>query len=109
MLHNESVYPDPHTFNPNRFLKDGQNNPEVKDPDQITFGYGRRYFVLRWMPILYSPGDTSFRICPGRNFVVRILFFTFAQTLATFDISKCLDEDENPIVPKKEFPRSLFL
>jgi len=45
MLRDESMYPDPHTFNPDRFLKDGQINLEVKDPDQIAFGYGRRYFV----------------------------------------------------------------
>jgi len=44
MLRDESVYPDPHTFNPDRFLKDGQLNPEAKDPD-LGFGYGRRYFV----------------------------------------------------------------
>ena len=56
MLRNESVYPDPHTFNPGRFLKDGQINPDVKDPEQTAFGYGRRYFDLRWMLVLYSPG-----------------------------------------------------
>jgi len=39
----ESVYPDAHTFNPGRFLKDGQINPDVKDPEQVVFGYGRRY------------------------------------------------------------------
>jgi len=49
MLHNESVYPDPHTFNPDRFLKDGQINSDVRDPEQVVFGYGRRYFVSRWM------------------------------------------------------------
>jgi len=90
MFRDESVYPNAHIFNPDRFLKDGQINPEVKDPEQIVFGYGRR-------------------ICPGRHFVVRVLFLTIAHTLATFDISKCLDEDGNPIVPRRESPPSLFL
>jgi len=44
---NESVYPNAHIFNPGRFLKGGQINPEVKDPEQLMFGYGRRYFRLR--------------------------------------------------------------
>lgn len=110
MLRDESVYPDPHTFNPERFLKDGQINPDVKDPDQMgAFGFGRRYFVLRWMIILYSPGDTSFRACPGKYFALRVMFLTISHTLATFDISKCLDEDGNPIIPKVEYPPAVFL
>ena len=47
MFHNESIYPDPHTFNPGRFLKDGQIDPNVKDPEQFVFGWGRRYFHSR--------------------------------------------------------------
>jgi cytochrome P450 len=43
MFRNESVYPNAHVFNPGRFLKDGQINPDVKDPEQLMFGYGRRY------------------------------------------------------------------
>jgi hypothetical protein len=43
------------------------------------------------------------RICPGRHFALRVLFLTVARTLATFDISKCLDEDGNPIVPEGKY------
>ena len=46
IFRNESVYPNAHVFNPGRFLKDGQINPEVKDPEQLAFGYGRRYLHL---------------------------------------------------------------
>jgi len=63
-----------------RFLKDGQIDPNVKDPEKLIFGWGRR-------------------ICPGRHFALRFLFLTIARTLAVFDISACLDEDGNPIVP----------
>lgn len=45
--HDELAYPNPHVFNPGRFLKDGQLNPDVKDPEQLVFGYGRRYSHLR--------------------------------------------------------------
>ena len=36
-------YPDPDTFKPERFLlESGQLNPDVLDPAEIAFGYGRR-------------------------------------------------------------------
>jgi len=87
IFRNESVYPDAHSFNPSRFLKDGEINPEVMDPEQAVFGWGRR-------------------ICPGRHFALRFLFLTIARALATFNISKCLDEDGNPIVPDGKYTPS---
>jgi len=44
MLHDEEVYPDPSTFKPERFLtKDGKIDPNVRDPTDIAFGFGRRW------------------------------------------------------------------
>ena len=43
MLHNEDDYPDPSAFKPERFLKDGQLDPNIPDPEMIAFGFGRRY------------------------------------------------------------------
>jgi cytochrome P450 len=40
MLHDEDVYPDPHAFNPDRFLGP---NPQPDPTDHGAFGYGRRY------------------------------------------------------------------
>lgn len=37
-----NIYPDPETFNPDRFLKDGKINPLVFDPEERAFGAGRR-------------------------------------------------------------------
>lgn len=34
---------------------------------------------------------------------MRVLFLTIARTLATFDVSMCLDEHGNPIVPDGKF------
>ena len=45
MFRNESDYPNPEVFNPDRFLKDGQIDPSVKDPELQQFGWGRRCFV----------------------------------------------------------------
>lgn len=41
MLHDEAMYPEPHVFNPDRFLKDGKLNPDIRTPD-AGFGFGRR-------------------------------------------------------------------
>ena len=36
------IYPDPETFNPDRFLKDGKIDPRVFNPEDRVFGAGRR-------------------------------------------------------------------
>ena len=36
------IYPDPETFNPDRFLKDGKIDPLVFNPEDRLFGTGRR-------------------------------------------------------------------
>lgn len=41
MLHDETVYPDPWSFNPERFLQTPAHPPEA-DPRNIGFGHGRR-------------------------------------------------------------------
>lgn len=42
ILHDADTYPQPDEFIPERFLKDGQLNPEVRDPATVLFGFGRR-------------------------------------------------------------------
>ena len=37
-----NIHPDPETFNPDRFLKDGKINPLVFNPEDRVFGAGRR-------------------------------------------------------------------
>jgi cytochrome P450 len=43
MLHDSEVFNDPMSFQPERYLKDGKLNPDVRDPDSAIFGFGRRY------------------------------------------------------------------
>jgi cytochrome P450 len=43
MLHNEDDYPDPSAFKPERFMKDGQLDSNIRDPAIMAFGFGRRW------------------------------------------------------------------
>lgn len=43
MLHDEKYYLDPMSYKPERFIKDGKIDPDVFDPSQVAFGFGRRY------------------------------------------------------------------
>ncbi|KAJ4490644.1 cytochrome P450 [Lentinula aciculospora] len=89
MLHNENVYPEPHSFKPERFIgEDGKINPAVKDPDTALFGFGRR-------------------ICPGRFMAFSSLWIAVASMLAVFDITKPIDEDGNVIEPTYEYIPSM--
>ncbi|KAK7018194.1 cytochrome P450, partial [Favolaschia claudopus] len=68
ILHNESIYPDPMTFNPERFLNNTDAQPEINpDPRKFAFGYGRR-------------------VCPGKDLADDILFISIAMILTAFDI-----------------------
>ena len=42
LMHDPDVFNDPMVFQPERYLKDGKLNPDVRDPDSAVFGFGRR-------------------------------------------------------------------
>ncbi|KAJ7142240.1 cytochrome P450 [Mycena epipterygia] len=87
ILQNE-MYPDPNAFKPERFLRDGKLNPDVRDP-QAAFGFGRR-------------------ICPGRHMAMSSVWITIASVLAVFEITKPVGDDGQIIEPSFEYSPGLF-
>ncbi|KAJ7247027.1 cytochrome P450 [Mycena rebaudengoi] len=84
ILHHEVVYgPDTERFIPERWLKDGELNPKMKHPD-AAFGFGRR-------------------ICPGKDMAQWSMWITVASILASFNISKSVDDKGMGIEPSGEY------
>ncbi|KAJ7155817.1 cytochrome P450 [Mycena filopes] len=88
LLHDKDMYPDPDSFNPDRFLLAGKLNPAIRDPE-AAFGFGRR-------------------ICPGRHLASASLFITIASILATFNIERATDADGNVVEPTCEYVPGLI-
>jgi cytochrome P450 len=77
LLHDPAVYPDPHAFNPERFLGP---TPQPDPAEHGAFGYGRRR-------------------CPAVDFAQASLFTVMALALATLDIARARDASGAEIVP----------
>jgi len=95
ICYDETVYPAPHTYDPERFLKNGKLNRSVKDPEDRIFGTGRRYDSAH-ATVLILMAFAIVRICPGRWFALRSLFINIACTLAVFDIEAPVGEKLEP-------------
>ncbi|KAF8799108.1 cytochrome P450 [Phlegmacium glaucopus] len=84
MLYNEVEYPDPSAFQPERFLKDGQFDSNIRDPAAMVFGFGRRS-------------------CPGSHIAFSTVWLAAASVLATFHLSKPVNKDGRVIEPSRQY------
>ena len=99
MLHDPEDYPDPETFKPERYIKNGKIDSSVRDPLAIAFGFGRRYVHTR-QSFLYSVANQHlFRACPGRYLAHDSLIMTIASVLHTFNIYPVLNENGEKFDP----------
>ncbi|KAF9466030.1 cytochrome P450 [Collybia nuda] len=78
ILHDPEIYPSPEEYRPDRWLRDGQINPDIPDPSIAAFGYGRR-------------------ICPGRHLSDSSLYAMVSLILSVYTIIPPADERGNPI------------
>ncbi|KAH9476133.1 Cytochrome P450 monooxygenase COX2 [Psilocybe cubensis] len=93
ILHDPEEFQDPYTYNPDRYLKDGQLNPNVRGPEAAAFGFGRRL----WVNLTFGS------MCPGRHMNDSGLYCLFSSILSVFDIKPPVDESGNPVQLKPEF------
>ncbi|KAH9934613.1 cytochrome P450 monooxygenase, partial [Amylocystis lapponica] len=80
MTRDETVFPEPEIFRPERFEKMATFTSELTDPRNLVFGFGRR-------------------ICPGQSYADASVWLAITNILATLQISKARDADGKEITP----------
>ncbi|KII86980.1 hypothetical protein PLICRDRAFT_43678 [Plicaturopsis crispa FD-325 SS-3] len=90
MVRDESLYPDAHSFKPERFLEEIDAATERRrDPRAYVFGFGRRR-------------------CPGFHLIESSAWLLMASMLATLHIGKAVDERGEVVEPEIKFENSVF-
>ena len=108
MLHNEDEYPDPFAFKPERFLKDGKLNPNIRDPALMAFGFGRRWQWTATISEVVRLTKAKCRLCAGYHIAFSTFWLTAGSILATFNLSKAVDKDGRVIEPSSEYSTGLI-
>ncbi|KAJ7706284.1 cytochrome P450 [Mycena rosella] len=83
ILHNETMFPQPHEFKPERFIPQEGKEPPLR-PESVAFGFGRR-------------------ICPGRYLALDSAWIAIVSILKTYNIDKALDADGKYITPEVDY------
>ncbi|PYH90324.1 cytochrome P450 [Aspergillus ellipticus CBS 707.79] len=83
-LHDPTIYHDPMTFTPERFLDSDAHTAEP-DPHRMAFGFGRRE-------------------CPGKLLADRTIFITVAQSLTVFNINKVVENGKEVDISPEVMP-----
>ena len=96
-----------------RFYMDevDEQTQKRRDPRNYVFGFGRRYGPLRLGSYNIKYGIlpcTAIRRCPGSNLIESSAWLLIVSMIATFDISKLVDEQGDVIEPEVQFNDSVF-
>ncbi|KAF9235570.1 cytochrome P450 [Melanogaster broomeanus] len=89
MGHNESKYPNPREFSPDRFLNDDGTLNHL-NIENISFGFGRR-------------------ICVGRHFADASIWSVISTVLSLYKLSKPCDENGKEIQVEARFSSDLVV
>ena len=89
MGHDESKYPNPNSFIPERFLND-DGSLKPNDLEHLAFGFGRR-------------------MCAGKHFADMAVWSIMAKVLAVFTILPPLDENGIEIPIELKFTSGLAM
>ncbi|KAJ7691746.1 cytochrome P450 [Mycena rosella] len=84
MMHDETIYPDPFSFDPTRF----EGMTPQPDPREYVFGFGRR-------------------VCPGQNLAESSMWIQMVLSLMTVTISKAVDSNGKIIEPEIGFTTAI--
>ncbi|KAJ6580641.1 cytochrome P450 [Mycena capillaripes] len=95
ILHDENMYPDPQSFNPERFLLDGKLNPAIRDPETVAFFWTE----VGALDAILKSCLHKCRICPGMHMATATLWIKIASILSTLNINKPVDQNGKPIEP----------
>jgi cytochrome P450 len=82
MMHDETVFPEPLVFRPERHL--GKVDSDLTNPINFVFGFGRR-------------------ICPGAHWAQAQMFVNMASILSAFTIECPKSPDGEPVVPLEQW------
>jgi len=107
ILRDETLFKDPHTFSPERYLEPvDEETARRRDPKVYSFGFGRRVrpAYLRLNLSITLP----LQICPGRHLAHSSTWILMASFLATMNISKAVDANGKQIEPEIKYTNSFF-